>query len=276
MKSSFKVADAIEALASKKDPEILFFHLGRCLAWAFLDQQKGDRSKRKNRARNARHVGRILLGRKIHPIIVKSHNRRLSNTEKKLLAKFEAFGGIHGLLTTPTPDALVSTFRENEKYTRTVHQLVVYLCQAENIGLPKNRRTIKAATEHLIANVRGEAHSSSKITQAWEKYAPSAALIYAAYIFWPHISDCCASESKSVSDLTKLVRSSLKRLSESPDDVRRFIGYASYAAQVIRQTNISKAFTGSFVKAKPVKPPMAASDSRRFTVTSFPSVDRRC
>jgi hypothetical protein len=256
VRSKFTVKETVTALASETDSEVLFFHLARALSWAFLDQKKGDRSRYKSRTVNARSAGLLVVSRRVHTVMANSVRGRLERSEKRLLKQFNELGGVKALSRTPTLETLVLTLRDNEQYTRIVYRLVDYLCCAA--AEPRATVTVAAATECVMKHPK-ENRSESAVSKSWELYAPGAALIYACYKVWPELMTCCDRKHRKqpVDVLARRVRASIKKLSKSPTDVRRFIGYAAYAAAVFKKAKMKKPFIGSFAPAKPVAPPLA-------------------
>jgi hypothetical protein len=59
----FGTKRAIRVLLESTDPDELYWELSRLLAWTFLDQKRG---KKPRDAKNARHVGHIILSQRVH------------------------------------------------------------------------------------------------------------------------------------------------------------------------------------------------------------------
>ena len=62
LEKKFSVRKAITALSKSDDRREIRWRLSRALAWAFLDQKT---QKKPRRAKNAQHVGQIILSQSI-------------------------------------------------------------------------------------------------------------------------------------------------------------------------------------------------------------------
>ncbi len=241
-KATFSTKAAVLVLSRSNDPHELYWHVFRLLAWAFLDQKNG---KQPRSARNARHVGHIILSKRLHEHWRDVDSGSINEDLRKLLDEYRSFGGIKRGITTPTPRTLIQRYRKAEVETRIVFQIVDYLCRVEADGsFKKNKFTINFA-KNLVREMQKphddeRPHGESKISKIWEKYAPSAAVVYAAYKIMPHLG---AAESP------EQISRALREMSAEPQRVRRFIGTAAYAADVLDKTTVRKVFIKSFEAA---------------------------
>lgn len=246
---TFSAKTTMKAVLTDADPEVRLFHLSRGLAWAFLDAQ--DRKKSGDHARNARRIGRIVIAERAHRILTRIANSRkeLARADKLCLREFNRNGGIKRCVNAPTPRYLFSRVKEKELDTRVVFCILHYLCRASQSKLMPEQRKIKFAQKFAIQQVRrpnGRRFSPSHVTQKWEQYARGSALIYAAYAYWPQFGEC---------DF-EMARRELKKLAQNPVEIKRFAGYASFAANILSATRSTKAFQNSLQEAEPVFHPI--------------------
>lgn len=238
-KPRFSTKEAVRVLSQRNDPAELYWEVFRLLAWAFLDQKTG---KQPRDARNARHVGHIILSKRLHGHWRDVENGSINDDLRKLLVMYRRFGGIKRGITTPTPRTLMQRFKKVEAETRIVFQIVDYLCRVkgdESLGGPKF--TINFA-KHFVEKVQNppsdqKPYGNSKISKIWEKYAPSAAVVYAAYRMMPSLGNA---------ESPKQISLWLREMSAEPHTVRRLIGYAAYAADVLAEMAVRKVFIKSF------------------------------
>lgn len=243
----FGTKKAIRVLLQSTDPDELYWELSRLLAWAFLDQKTGTRPRD---AKNARHVGHIILSQRVHENCPDIEKGSINENVRQLLSAYKSFGGIKQGINTPTPRMLLQRFKKVEVETQFVFQVVDYLCRVEADGsLDKQKFTINFA-KHFVEKMQKPApgqkpYGLSKISKIWEKYAPSAQMIYATYVVMPMLG-----EIKSA----KQMRLCLSNMSRDPSKVRSLIGYAAYAAAILAKTGARKVFTKSFKVANCEKP----------------------
>jgi len=246
METKFVVKKAVIALAENDDRDSLFWNLSRLLTWAFLDQKKGSE---KRNARNARHVAFFILHAEMHDRWSEIQAGTRAKDVEDLLRKYSAFGGPRRATSTPTPKSLFRQFRKSEKHTRFIFRIVDYLCRAKVSALASEHLTVnfaKAFVERTQVEFSMKPYKESRISKDWEKYASAAALIYSAYVFFPDLVE--------LNDWRQVCLR-LRSVANNTDDVRRFIGYAAYAAKTLSDMKVRKPFTGSFSHAASVTPP---------------------
>ncbi len=249
MDSKFKVKVAVQALAITTDSEARLWHLTRLLAWAFLDQPKtgGERSK------NAKRVGLMMLTCQVERQWSAIQNGERSETLTTLLGRYQDFGGVKKTVTCPTPRALFLRFIQKvETRTRVVSEIVEYLCRVQQQpDMTPEKFTVNFAKEFIRRRPQNPYGKSSKISKDWERYARSAAIIYAAYRCFPKLA-----EFRTWRELWR----ELNRFASQQSEVKQLVGYAAYAAGVLSQTKVRNSFTRSFLVADAVAPVLQQFD----------------
>lgn len=251
MEKTFKVRRTMKALNTKRAAHVLCFHLTRSLVWAFLDQAPGDRSSRRKKTINARYAGALALADRAQISIERlAKTGRQPADEIDFLKEFINVGGIRALTSGESSNSLCDEFSRQEKNTRIVFRVVEYVCRAMDAGFPDRECSITAAQKFILERRDvGLAFSKSAITQAWERYAPGAALIFAAYTYWPDLSSNWQAAK---------FKYCFERLSKNKTEMQKFLGYVGYAAVALSRTQTDKAFTRSFSGLRPVQPALAA------------------
>jgi hypothetical protein len=241
-KVEFSTRETVRVLSESNDPAELYWAVFRLLAWAFLDQKTG---KQQRGARNARHVSHILLSKRLHENWIEIEKGSINDALQQLLITYRTFGGIKRGIVTPTPRTLMQRFKKIEVETRIVFQIVSYLCRVKaDESLDAKKFTINYAKEFVkkVQKPRSDKkpYGDSKISKIWEKYAPSAPVVYAAYRIMPTLGNAESPEQISLW---------LREMSVEHNRLRRLIGYAASAADVLAETTARKVFTKSFADA---------------------------
>ncbi len=245
MNSKFKVKVAIQALDTA--PETRLWHLTRLLAWAFLDQPRyeGETSK------NAKRVGLMMLACQIERHWSAIEKGERSETLTTLHGNYRKFGGMKKTVTCPSPGALFRRFtRKIERRTRLVAEIVEYLCRVQQWPeMTEEKFTVNFAKEFL--GKQNRYGGRSKISKDWERYARSAAFIYAAYQCFPKLA-----EFRNWRELW----GELNQFAAQEDEVKKLIGYAAFAAQVLDRTHVRSSLTKPFLVADIVTPNLRQFD----------------
>ena len=239
LEKKFSVRKAITALSKSDDRREIRWHLSRALAWAFLDQKT---QKKPRRAKNAQHVGQIILSQWMAEQWPDIKQGTSTAELRELVDAYELYGGVIGTLKTPAPRRLKRRFQKVLYETQFVSAIVLYLCRLDaDPSADRTKLTIDIAklfVENVQPDPKARKYGSSKISKIWEKYARSAALIFAVHQVFPRLNQ---------EDLLSVVTDTAKDL----DQLRRLLGYASYGAGVLAKTDVRKAFTVSFQPAIP-------------------------
>lgn len=257
----FSTKETVNVLSESNDPAELYWAVFRLLAWAFLDQKTG---KQPRSARNARHVGHIIISKRLHENWQEIEKGSINDALRQLLIMFRKFGGIKRGITTPTPRTLMQRFTKIEAETRIVFEIVNYLCRVDaDKSLDAKKFTINYAKEFVRQMQKPPSdkkpYGESKISKIWEKYAPSASVVYAAYLIMPSLGNAGSAEQ---------ISRWLREMSVEPDRVRYLIGYAGSAADVLAKTTVRKVFIKSFANAPRKKLPLDSFSAKEREVIS--------
>ena len=261
LSSKFSIRKAVNVLFTGDDPRELLWHLSRSLAWAFLDQKLGQQPRR---ARNAKHIGHIILSRWIHRRWSEMEKGQIDDDLRRLLEVYRRFGGLNRGVKTPTPRTLLTRFKKVESKTRFVSEIVNYLCRVDADGSVRKgtftvdfaKLYVEKTQKKFVSNI---VYGNSQISKIWEKYAPSAPLIYAVYQITPNLAGM---------ERVEQISACLSNISMNPTQIRRLIGYASFAADVLAKTSVRKVFVKSFKEAGSVCPDLPPfSEAEKETIS---------
>ena len=169
-----------------------------------------------------------------------------------LLGHYRKFGGMKKTVTCPSPGALFRQFtrKKTETRTRLVSEIVGYLCRVrQSADMTHEKFTVNFAKEFIRQQNRYGGRS--KISKDWERYARSAAFIYAAYQCFPKLA-----EFRNWRELW----GELNQFAAQEDEVKKLIGYAAFAAQVLDRTHVRSSLTKPFLVADIVTPNLRQFD----------------
>ena len=142
------------------------------------------------------------------------------------------------------------TRKKTETRTRLVSEIVGYLCRVQqSADMTHEKFTVNFAKEFIRQQNRYGGRS--KISKDWERYARSAAFIYAAYQCFPKLA-----EFRNWRELW----GELNQFAAQEDEVKKLIGYAAFAAQVLDRTHVRSSLTKPFLVADIVTPNLRQFD----------------
>lgn len=211
------------------------FELIRLIVWATLDQKVGREARRADNARQAGLFAQLASG-------------NASNREQKLIIEFADHDALEALLMGPSASELLKMLREKIPEFQYLIAIVDFLIRAQQQKLDAKLRTGAFAVQFAIKHNEKcqRDFGTSKVTQLWEKYAPSAPIIYAAALLLKEQDDFRA-------DNPVVAYESIKRFCADERRLALFLGYASYAAKVLPSSKVFKMALGH---VDPIAPPL--------------------
>lgn len=187
MKKKFRLSDTIDELTNQEKTYKIQFHLWRLLAWAFLPPGEGNR-KNLRRSKYAVVVGRMFLAKRCEKALARIAEPpfTLSDNDQKRIALFQAHGGLTQLMNHKPAYLLMGTALSEADWSLLAYSTVKQLIEIQREE--GKRVLINVAHERIRSGENPDRlviQSEQSMSQGWEKYAAGAAVIYAAYEYWP-------------------------------------------------------------------------------------------
>ena len=222
--------------AKPKDPRFMnVLVLAQLLGWMALDQRPGQRKKsssaessseaqaRLNLVRNALHVGTHVLALLLYR---QRRLKRQDETTRILNELLEARGGVGGYVWVRGSYDLYDDARMAERELHYVYLIVSFLCRCKKYELDASKFNIETAKEFFAKRApEKKPYKVSKIEKIWLQYKNAAPYIFAFYGYLRGLRREVGSP--------KLILNSLEEFASDERRLKKLIGRAAYAADVL-------------------------------------------
>jgi hypothetical protein len=234
----FQPGVALKYLVATKPKDPRFMNvlvLAQLLGWMVLDQRPGQRKKsssaesgseaqaRLNLVRNALHVGNYVLAQLLR------RQRGLKEQDETTMALkelLEARGGVGGYVWMRGSLDLYNDAQKAERELHYVYWIVSYLCRCKKYELDASKFNIETAKEFLAKLApEKKPYKVSRIEKIWLQYKNAAPYIFAFYGYLRGLRREVVSP--------RLILNLLEKFASDERRVKRLIGRAAYAADVL-------------------------------------------
>src|ERR1035437_7224229 len=198
------------------------------LGFSFLDQK--DRPRRRPSRETAKRVISSKNAKRVRLLAYARLQDRVRRQDPKnplkrpLLNRVFKNGGLSCIADGPSTDELIASFKDNEKETRYVVQIMDYLVRSHSFPeyhFPSTIEDAKAFTRKWVNEF-----SEGKLSQIWENFKLVAPYLYALSLerlFRPlKVND--------IDDVLDWASSFV----QSPHRIARFLGHAGYAMDTLK------------------------------------------
>jgi hypothetical protein len=225
--------------SERKDPSFMkVLVLAQLLAWVILDQRPGQRTKNSSTERGSAIQGRPILVRNAlyvgnHALALLLYRQRKlkkqDETTRVLNELLEARGGVGGYAWVRGSYDLYNDARMAERELHYVYLIVSYLCRCKKYGHDTSKFNIETAKEFIAqwAPDGKNTYGVSKIEKIWLQYKNAAPYIFAFYGYLRGLRREVGSP--------RLVLASLEKFASNEPRLKRLIGRAAYATDILNE-----------------------------------------